>query len=1027
MNAKAQGWRFLTLLAAGFLALGAASSTAFAQDYTTNTIEGVVQDINGNVVPNAQITATSARGVRRTVTSDSDGEFRMPNMPIGPYEVSVTAQGFNALADVPLYNQLGATEDFVVTIMPEGAAMEEIVTTGVRQASLDFESNTSGISVNVEELQLKFPVARSATDIALFAPGTHAGEQDFNTRSNGRLASFSGGSVAENAYYINGMNVTNFRNFTGGSEIPFEFFEQVEVKTGGYQAEFGRSMGGFVNSVSKSGSNDFKFEVTGYWTPEASRGERRDVDTTWNSLDYDKNTQLIMQMSGAIIPDRVFFYGLYNDRDVYEEDYSVTRYVETRDDEPFYAGKIDIVPFEGHRLEYTYFTDERVIRQNQFAFNEAGLDRDEVDGSEIGPEVGQGFTLAGGENHIVKYTAFINDNVTLSATYGENDFERTARSTADDNPIMFERINQTSSAVIGNWVNSFASEGRDSREAFRVDADFYFDLAGDHHVRVGWDREDLTSEDLSSLSGGQYWRYNICRNAAGCFLTSANPVAFGEEWVRNLIIDQGGTFEIEQSAWYIQDSWQVSDRLTVNGGIRSEVFKNYNSLGEVFIDADAEIAPRLGFTYDLRGDGRTLLSGFWGRYYMPIAANTNIRLSGAELFIEAFYRHDGFDNRNSDDTPSGVDLANPIQFNLVSDGEIPPVEITKAEGIDPLFSDEFILGIEHQFENGWIVGARGVRRELSTQIDDIGINHAIVAWALENGYDINDVYEWMDPSQHGIEYVLANPGEDIVVSTDTISPLDGSSGLVRMELTKEMLEYPKPKRDYTSIEITAEKDFENWGIQGSYVWSSNEGNTEGVVKSDNGQDDAGLTQDFDLVALGLNAEGPLPTEVEHYLKVAGYYVINDQLRVGGTLRARAPRKFGCFGVLPDGIYGNGADAFDAMGNFTGDLGALRQVYESQYDDDYWFCGGEETPRASQLESEWLWDINASMTYTPRLENLVGRLTFRLDVFNLLNARHVSDVFERGEASGGTPLDTYGTPSGYQTPRRVRLSANWRFE
>ncbi|MBU2677579.1 MAG: carboxypeptidase regulatory-like domain-containing protein, partial [Gammaproteobacteria bacterium] len=857
MNAKALSLRLLPVILATFFATVAVPTLAVAQDYTTNTIEGVVRDTTGQAIQNATVVVTSDRGVRRTSTSDDSGKFRMPQMPIGPYEVAVTAAGFDALTGMSIYNQVGSTGNYTITLMVEGAPIEEIVATGVRQSSIDFESNTSGISVDVEELQLKYPVARSITDVALFAPGTHLGEQDFNTRSNGKLASFSGGSVAENAYYINGLNVTNFRNFTGGSEIPFEFFEQVEVKTGGYQAEFGRSMGGFINSVSKSGSNDFKFQVTGYWTPDSLRGERKDVDVTWNSLDYDSDTQLILQMSGPIIEDRLFFYGLYNQRDVFERDYTTSSFTETLDDDPFYAAKIDFVPFEGHRLEYTYFTDQREIKQVEYNYNDAGLTRSEADGSEIGDKKGEGFTLAGGENHIFKYTANINDSFSVSALYGENTFDRTTASTADANPVIYERFNQTSSAAIGNWVNTFAASGLDERESLRVDADLYFEALGDHHIRLGFDEEDLRSDELRTLSGGQYWRYNICRNAAGCF---GGAVAENEEWVRNLFIDQGGSFRIEQSAMYIQDSWQVTDLLTVNLGLRSEKFTNYNSLGEVFIKTKDEIAPRFGATFDLRGDGRTLLSAFWGRYYMPIASNTNIRLSGAELFTEGFYRHDGFANRNSDDTPSGVDLSNPIQFNAISDGEIPPVEITKAENVDALFSDEIILGFEHAFENDIVVGIRGVYRELTTQIDDIGINHAIVAWALENGYDINDVWEWMDPAQHGIEYVLANPGEGITVSTDTIQPLDGSTGLVRMNLTAEQLGYPKPQREFTSLEFTASKETERWGIDGSYVWSKNEGNTEGVVKSDNGQDDAGLTQDFDLVALSLNAKGPLPTE-----------------------------------------------------------------------------------------------------------------------------------------------------------------------
>lgn len=119
-----------------------------------------------------------------------------------------------------------------------------------------------------------------------------------------------------------------------------------------------------------------------------------------------------------------------------------------------------------------------------------------------------------------------------------------------------------------------------------------------------------------------------------------------EEYVRHLIIDQGGNFDIEQKAGYIQDRWEVSDRLAVNLGFRSETFKNLNADGHIFIETDDQIAPRVGMTYDLRGNGRTLVSAFFGRYYMPIAANTNIRMSGAELFIQEYLKHAGFDNRN---------------------------------------------------------------------------------------------------------------------------------------------------------------------------------------------------------------------------------------------------------------------------------------------------------------------------------------------------------------------------------------------
>ncbi|MDN3638890.1 TonB-dependent receptor [Simiduia curdlanivorans] len=1013
--------RSLLALAISSAAAGSlVTSSAFAEDYTTSTIAGQVRDSAGNMIPGAIIEITSDKGIKRSATVDADGSFRMQQLPIGSYKARVSADGYNGVEDVELNLTIGAGGKYTFTLKPLSGDIEEVYVVGAKQAEYDFNSTTSGISVDVGELQSKYPVARSLTDVALFAPGTQEGDTAFNSRSNGSLASFSGGSVGENAYYINGLNVTNFRNFTGGSTIPFEFYDQIEVKTGGYQAEYGRSIGGFINSVSKSGSNDFHASVTAYYEPDSLRSTAKDIETTWNSLDTTDSTDYIIELSGAVIEDRLFAYGLYNIRENEEEDYTSGRYTQTRDNDPFWAVKLDFIPFDGHRIEYTGFSDRRDIEFSDYNFNDAGADREDVNGSEIGSYIGDSVTEAGGTNQIVKYTGVFSDAFSLSMMYGENEFFRSAQSANDVNPVIYQRIdNPNSSVAIGNWTNTYAATGYDKREAFRIDADIYFEFAGEHHIRFGYDQENLLAEELSTLSGGEYWRYHTCTSAAGCF---SGQLAQGEEYVRHLVIDQGGNFEVEQSAYYIQDSWQVTSQLTVNLGLRNETFNNMNAEGETFIKADNQIAPRLGLTYDLFGDGDSRITAFFGRYYMPIAANTNIRMSGAEYFVEEYLRHDGYDNRNSDDTPSGVDYNDPLLYTLSSDGTVPDVSTIKDQSVDPLYTDEISLSYEHVFENEWVAGIRGTYRKLAVQIDDVGINHATVAWALENGYDLDDVYWIMDPSQHGIDYVLTNPGTDMRVATDLLTD-DGS--LVWMDLTKEMLGYEEPDRVYRSLELSLSKGTEIWGIDGSYVYTSNKGNTEGVVKSDNGQDDAGLTQDFDLVSVMMNAYGPLPTEFEHQFKLAGFYKVNDWMQVGARARIRSPRKFGCQGNLPNGTFGDSDNAFDGNGDFTGDLAALRQVYESRYQDDYWFCNGEASPRGKSMESNWVSTVDASATFTPNLGGSIpGGITIRLDVFNLFDSSAKSDLFEQLEDSSGGQYDNYGQASAYQSPRSMRLSFNW---
>src|SRR3546814_7127952 len=84
----------------------------------------------------------------------------------------------------------------------------------------------------------------------------------------GNLASLGGATVAENAYYINGLNITNFENYLGSAPVPFEFFRSVEVKTGGYQAEYGRATGGISNAASKAGTNDLTAGLHLNWEPD---------------------------------------------------------------------------------------------------------------------------------------------------------------------------------------------------------------------------------------------------------------------------------------------------------------------------------------------------------------------------------------------------------------------------------------------------------------------------------------------------------------------------------------------------------------------------------------------------------------------------------------------------------------------------------------------------------------------------------------------------------------------------------------
>ena len=137
------------------------------------------------------------------------------------YDVSVQAAGFNSLSDVIRVGVGDISYDFVLASMSD---IDEIVVTAGAVEGIDFNNTTTGISVNIDEAMTTTPLARNLTDVILLAPGTSQGDAAF-----GNLASINGSSVAENVYLINGLDTTNFRNFTGSSTVPFEFYDTVEV------------------------------------------------------------------------------------------------------------------------------------------------------------------------------------------------------------------------------------------------------------------------------------------------------------------------------------------------------------------------------------------------------------------------------------------------------------------------------------------------------------------------------------------------------------------------------------------------------------------------------------------------------------------------------------------------------------------------------------------------------------------------------------------------------------------------------
>jgi len=966
-----------------FMFAALVTGAAFAQE-TTGSARAVVTDPDGAALPGVTVTISNPEnGLQRTGISDGRGVVYFPALPPGNYQLTATLDGFQTYKSAFRVN-LGSQANFDFG-MKLGAITDVIEVTG-EAPLVDVSSTVAGLTVSTDDLNAKMPVQREASYVALLAPATVTGDTAFNGETPGQsLISMSGASVAENSYQVNGLNITNFRNGLGSTMVPMEFVEELQVKTGGYEAEFGRSTGGVINMVTKSGSNNLHGNFSLYWEPEDLQEQSPDTYSSPNSDETRETMEANFSLGGKIITDKLFYFGFvrYTDNDFLGLSYSQGARSETAD--PYWGAKLDWNITQNHRIEATYISDDVDIDITTYEYAPGGDWAPDVppypSGGHLGSKLGNGIDNRGGDNYIAKYTGIFTENFLISAQYGENDFDRTNKSSGDGNPYAFD-LRGGGYIHLGNWVNWSRGSAYDERTAYRIDADWYL---GNHSLRLGIDTEDNTSDDLTSYSGGvRYGYYDDPDSSTGYSLN-----------VRHYI--NGGSFDVSSDAAYVQDSWAVTPNVTVNVGIRWEKYENDNSLGQTFIETDDQYAPRIGVIWDPSGEGRTKIYGSYGQYYLPVASNTNIRLAGGELYDSAYFEWDG--TYNPDGSPVGFVDCGPLnldgcgnqgsvgdlmQYAIYSDGTTPDPKETLSFNFDPMSQDEYIIGWEHMVGDNWSIGVRGVWREFNEVLEDFTLDEAISAeFGPEYGYG-------------AFEYRLGNPGR----SFDGYVTIDGE--LQHVRFSADELGYPDPVRKYGAIEFTFKRRFaDHWMLQGSYTYSHLYGNYEGEVYSDVGQDDAGLTQMFDFPGLMENSYGNLPQDRRHNMKIYGAYAFDNGLQLGANFYYHSGRPINALGVYPDEtnpayLYGSAA----------------------------YFNQGRPVARGSVGTTPSIFGLDGMVKYDFQVAGI--DMNVRLDIFNIFDNSNPTEVNEFADQDSGAANPHYLFDTHFQQPRRVRLGFGLTF-
>jgi hypothetical protein len=974
----------------------------------------------------------------RTVAVDAAGTFTATALPIGRYNVTLmkgATAGQSASVEV-LAGQ--GVEAFFAT-----PGITSVEVTG-RRSRIDISSANNGATFTARELS-KLPIAQNVDAIIQLAPNT--------TRADSRYsggASFAGGGASENAYYINGFPVTNPLTQLGASELPFGAIAQAQILTGGFGAEFGRSVGGVVNITTKSGSNNWEIGATASIEPNSLRSSTKDLyyantgrfaatDGTLYRRRADNTqsrTQVGAFVSGPIIQDKLFMFVSAETTRTDTEGTDATNGVriggsaaggwnETNRKVDRYLGKFDWNLTDNHRLELTLIGDtpENKTAYSGYSYGPSPTFVGTRNGVVSSRKVESNVADNGAEVQILKYTGNLTDAFTVQALYGKskskhiNEFE-------GYNPNLFATTFSPDTQAPGiNYVNRqniatatgnvLPTGAHDQIESFRLDLEYKL---GNHTIRFGLDNNKLSSLNAGeSAIGGGTWSYlrngPTATNPTAPFdsfdlgggimsrgpATSTSPLgAAGYYVTKNLFSDVTDAYS-NQNAQYIEDKWQVTKNLLVTGGIRVEGFDNQNGEKVKYLEQKNQIAPRLSMVWDVTGDAATKVFASAGRYHLQIPTHLAVRGAGRSTFTAQAFAYTGVDPATG--APTGLtQLSEPSSSNNEY-GQAKEPKTLASTNLKPTYQDEITLGFEKAFSPDLNFGTKITYRKLGSTIDDFCDGRPFRKYAVDHNIDITN---W--GTEGGCFYF--NPGQANSFYVDYSGSTNNggtAKNLTLVNFSAADLGFPKVERTYKAVDFFAEHPLRNgWYGKVNYTWSRSKGNTEGQTLSDVGQTDVAATQTWDYPELSIGSNGLLPNDRTHQIKAYGFMEVAPEWTIGGNFLAASGRPRSCLGrYLFDGTTPN-------------------------YSNGPHYCGGTTiqtnvlTPRGTLGNLPWDTRLDLNVVYRPAA---VAGLSLKADVFNVFNKQVAQSVEERWNNGNGM-RSTYERILSTTTPRYVRLTAEY---
>jgi hypothetical protein len=744
-----------------------AFSQVSAESAVKGNVAGLVTDPTGAVVVGAKVKLTGPTGTR-TATSDGQGGFLFLLLIPGNYSIRVEKQGFK-VAEVREIDVLtNSTANLKIGL--EAGGLTETVEVTANAVTVD--TSSSAVTTNLsDDFYEKVPVGRGVAGLFYAAPGVASGGgTGFSNPS------ISGGSGLENQYSADGVNITDtafggigtFSRVYGsvGTGINLSFVKEVEVKTGGFEPQYGKTTGGVVQIVTKSGSDEYHGAITGFLAPQ--------------SLE-----------AGHLNPDQ---FGLVNQTGslVHIQAYDVSGelggYVPGFKGRMFFFGSVD--PSWGNRFVRAPQSDGLfalgVLERPVFTFNyDAKLtfklsDKHQLEGSVYGDPastpLGPYRRLAmdnktayskldyGSRNSVVRYNGTLSPTwvVNLSATWMHNHFSETGYANLQE----IQDLTQTSAGQRGSYVASglgFVEPTHSENYGYNADTSKTVHFLGQQTFSVGYRYERPYYDGERAYSGPQFALPGV--NATGGPLTTFQAQGVvgstaNEAWTLRIAAPSctlcpiwtppgasagypiylrtnrsefalntsfGKTFITsgKYHAAYVNDAWTPNRHVTLNLGLRWEQqLLRGQDLRYTFTD---NWSPRIGIDVDPVGDRKTKIFANFGRftYGIPLDLAERSLTNEQDMFSLRAIPTINADNTISAPDPAALSSGAAVLNGAAGgSGGQPFVSFSSSEPIFPhtkmSYLDEWVVGGEHEFTGGIVVSAKFIRRDLKRIVEDTG-------------------------------------------------------------------------------------------------------------------------------------------------------------------------------------------------------------------------------------------------------------------------------------------------------------------